>query len=89
MDDVRDAWSPGDHHDGHPLQPAAYGLVAALMSMLLRNVDDAMSAAPPTASVSTATQSIAPRACGASPTAAPKHAIARPHTTIAHTTAMP
>ena len=63
--------------------------MAAVISMLLRNADDAMSAAPPTTSISTATASIGPGAPSASPTATPKPVIATPQTRMQTITARP
>ena len=81
---------PRDDHDEDALQPAAHGVgrppTAASTS---RNAAEAMSAAPPTASITTATTSIAVGASGASRAATPNPVIATPHTRIATITASP
>ena len=62
---------------------------AALWSMLVRNAAEAMSAAPPMVSITSATISI--RCCqyDASPTASPKPAIAKPQIRMQTITARP
>ena len=57
--------------------------------MLIRNAADAMSAAPPIISISTAAPSIACGQLSASAVATPNPIIAKPHTRIAATTATP
>ena len=63
--------------------------LAAVISMLLRNAEDTMSAAPPMTSIATATPSMTPADPPARPAATPNSVIASPHTMTAQITARP
>jgi len=95
VQDVGDPRAFGSDDDEHALQAATHVVTGHLCSMVFRKDDDAMSAAPPTSSAAitqTSTTVVGwPRLelGWANQTAIPKPSMAKPHTTMAITTARP